>query len=408
MVNSENGFSFQPSLRKNLAKPGPRFGGFLKYNFIGGHNDPDHIPVDGLVRAFSGALASQGRELSIYHMGFGPQGYPPLREFVARKLGRDRSILCSASEILITSGAGQGIDLVNQVLLDAGDTVIIEEFTYWEILTKLKKLNVNYVGCPMDAEGMDTHALGRILEDLKHKGVRPKYILTIPTLHNPTGTTLPMERRRHLLELARAYEVPVFEDECYADLTWEGRAERPLYSLDPRQVIHIGSFSKTLSPAVRVGYLVAAPEIFEHLLAAKQDSGTSSLSQLVVSDFFSKHFSEHVQTVRRGLKEKYEVMAAALHREFAGAVEFVVPDGGMFLWVRFPESFDVRQLIEPARRRNVAFNAGPEWSALPDRGAPYARLCFALPSKQEIEEGIRELAQAYFETRDQVETGAEA
>ena len=136
--------------------------------------------------------------------------------------------------MLITSGSGQAIDLINQVLLEPGDTVILEEFTYGGYLTKLRRIGVNIVGAPLDEDGIRVDALGQILADLKAKGTTPKYICTVPTIQNPTGSIMPLERRREFLAVAAEYGVPIFEDECYADLTWGGMDAPPsLYSLDP-------------------------------------------------------------------------------------------------------------------------------------------------------------------------------
>src|SRR5262249_46032953 len=149
-------------------------------------------------------------------------------------------------------------DLVNQLLLERGDTVILEEFTYGGALTKLKRLGVDIIGAPLDDEGLRLDALGQILDDLARKGTTPKYVYTIPPIQNPPGSIAPRERRHALLDLTRKHGVPVFEDECYADLTWDGSGPSSLFAMDRQQVIHIGSFSKTLAPSLRLGYVVAA------------------------------------------------------------------------------------------------------------------------------------------------------
>ena len=203
-----------------------------------------------------------------------------------------RGISCTAEDVLITSGSGQGLDLVNRVLLNRGDTVILEEFTYGGALTKLQRLGVNVVGAPLDDDGLRIDALGQILDDLRRKGVVPKFIYTIPTVQNPTGSILPVDRRQALLGLAKKHGVPIFEDECYADLTWSPDAPPAIYSMDPSQVIHVGSFSKTLSPALRLGYVVADWAVMSRLVGLKRetDSGTGALEQMVVAEYFSRKF----------------------------------------------------------------------------------------------------------------------
>src|SRR5262249_52869820 len=160
--------------------------------------------------------------------------------------------------------------LVNALLLARGDTVLIEQETYQGSLNRLARLGVNAVGVPLDAGGMRMAALSAALDDLKRRGIRAKYIYTIPTVQNPTGTIMGVERRRELLQLARAHGVPIFEDECYSDLIWDGQRPPALYAMSEHGgVIHIGSFSKSIAPALRVGYVVAPWEVLSRMLPLK-------------------------------------------------------------------------------------------------------------------------------------------
>src|ERR1700722_4396900 len=170
-------FDFTPLLAENLPPPAVKWNGFPKYNFVGGHNDAD-------------VLTREGRTLATYGLASGPQGYRPLREFLAQKLKRNAGISCTADEILITSGSLQALDLVNGILLDRGDTVIVEQASYQGALTRLARLGVNAVGIPLDDGGMRMDVLADVLDDLKSRAVRPKYIYTIPTVQNPTGTIM--------------------------------------------------------------------------------------------------------------------------------------------------------------------------------------------------------------------------
>ena len=182
-------------------------------------------------------MTADGDTVALYNFD-GPQGYRGLRQLVVDKLAERPAITCTVDDVLITSGSGQAIDLVNGLLLERGDTVILEEFTYGGALTKLKRLGVNIIGAPLDDDGLKIDALGQILEDLSRKGTRAKYVYTIPTVQNPTGSILPRQRREELLALTRKHGVPAFEDECYADLTWDGAGPPSLYAMDPQQVIH--------------------------------------------------------------------------------------------------------------------------------------------------------------------------
>ncbi len=393
---NDAGFAYPHRFSRQVPPPAPRWAGNARYNFIGGHNDRALVPIEALIAAAATALRRDGADLALYSMGHGPQGYARLREFVAHKLGRWRGIEAVADDVLITAGSGQGIDLINQVLLEGGDTVILEEFTYQGYLNKLRRLGVNIVGAPLDEDGIRMDALAAILADLKRQGTTPKYICTVPTIQNPTGSIMPLSRRHELLALAREYGVPIFEDECYADLTWGAIADAPpaLYALDPRQVIHIGSFSKTLAPALRLGYMIADWEFLSRVIAIKSagDSGTGALEQMTVAEYFSQHFAEHVEELSRTLKDKLDTMVEAVAREFGTAAEPWLPKGGIFLWLKLPDQVDVRKLLQPALKAGVAFNPGPEWTVDGEANKSRLRLCFGSATKEEIREGVAAFA----------------
>ena len=397
---TDGGFAYSHLFAKDLPPPAPRWTGFPKYNFIGGHNDPVRIPAADLADAATTVLRRRGADLALYNFD-GPQGYRGLRQLVVDKLAQRPAIKCTVEDVLITSGSGQAIDLVNGLLLDRGDTVVLEEFTYGGALTKLKRLGANIIGAPLDDEGLKIDALGRIFEDLGRKRIVPKYVYTIPTVQNPTGSILPRERREALLALTRKHGVPVFEDECYADLTWDGTTGPPsLYAMDPQQVIHIGSFSKTLAPSLRLGYAVAVPEVMSRLVACKReaDSGTGALDQMVVAEYFSQNFQEHVGSLTQTLHGKLDTMVEAVEREFGTAVEKMwKPKGGIFLWLKLPDRVDVTKLVAPAAKAGVVFNPGPEWSCNPGESKSHLRLCFALPSKNDIRAGVAAFARVCFE-----------
>ena len=180
-------FDFTPLLPAGLPAPAARWTGLAKYSFVGGNNDPDGVPVDGLIEAVNAVLRREGKALATYNLAHGPQGYRPLREFLTQKLKRDAGIACTADDILIVSGSLQALDLVNHTLLARGDTVLIEQETYQGALNRLTRLGVHAVGIPLDSDGMRMDALAAALADHKRRGITPKYIYTIPTVQNPTG-----------------------------------------------------------------------------------------------------------------------------------------------------------------------------------------------------------------------------
>jgi 2-aminoadipate transaminase len=386
-------FDFAPLLPAGLPPAAARWTGLAKYSFVGGNNDPDQVPVDGLIDAVNAVLKREGRALATYGLASGPQGYRPLRDFLTAKLKRDAGIACAADDILIISGSLQALDLVNQTLLARGDTVIIERDTYQGALTRLTRLGVNAVGIPLDHEGMRMDALAAALADLRGRGITPKYIYTIPTVQNPTGTIMPETRRAELLKLAQEYGVPIFEDDCYADLIWDGRRPPALYAMSRNaSVIHIGSFSKSIAPALRVGYIVAPWNALSRMLALKTDAGSGALEQMVLAEYCAPHFATHVPKLTRGLRAKLDTLMEALNEQFGTSAEFEDPKGGIFLWVKLPDHVDTMKLYQAALAAGVAINPGPEWSSDKTYAASRLRLCFASPSHGQIREGVAVLA----------------
>ena len=387
-------FDFTPLFPPELPAGSTKWTGAPRYNFTGGNNDADQVPVEGLIAAADAVLRREGRALATYGVASGPQGYRPLRQFLAAKLKRDARISCSFDDILIVSGSLQALDLVNGVLLAKGDTVIVEEDTYQGALTRLARLGVKTVGIPLDRNGMRMDALAAQLANLKRRDIRPKYIYIIPTVQNPTGTIMPEERRIELLKLSEKYRVPIFEDDCYADLTWEEPRPPALHAMSKTGgVIHIGSFSKSIAPALRVGYVVAGWQILSRLLALKTDAGSGALEQMVLAEFCAPHFTEHIPKLRRSLRGKLDVLMETLNEQFGTAAEFDTPKGGIFLWVKLPDSVDTLKLFQSALAAGVAINPGPEWSTNGAHSKSRMRLCFANPSKEEIRQGIATLAQ---------------
>ncbi|MBV9557156.1 MAG: PLP-dependent aminotransferase family protein [Pseudolabrys sp.] len=386
-------FDFGALVPAGSPAPAVKWPGLRKYDFTFGNNDPDGLDVVELKKAVDAALTREGRRLSDYRLQTGPQGFTPLREFLVKKLKRDAAIDCTVDDILLVSGSLQGLDLVNGALLEKGDTVICERDCYEGTINRYLRRGINIVGLPVDKDGMRMDALETTLSDLQKGGVRPKFIYTIATLQNPTSAVLSLERRKTMLALAEQYGVPIFEDDCYCDLTWDGKRPPSIYSLSKSgNVIYMSSFSKTIAPALRVGFIVAPWSLMSRLLPLKTDAGSGGLEQMMLAEYCEKNFVEHVDELRQRFKAKLDTLVGALNEQFGTAAEFDYPPGGMFLWVKLPDNVDAMKLRDAALKASVVINPGPEWSIDKAYSKNRIRLCFASPTHDEIRQGIAVLA----------------
>jgi 2-aminoadipate transaminase len=387
-------FDFAPLLAPGTPAPAVKWNGFPKYNFVGGHNDAKHLPVEALIEAATTVMKREGRTLATYGLNSGPLGYRPLREFLAGKLKGHAGIDCTPDEILITSGSMQGLELVNSLLVAKGDTVLVEQETYGGALTKLAKIGANVIGIPLDDEGLRLDVLRQKLDELKKQGIKPKYIYTIPTVQNPTGAIMGEARRKELIGLAAEHGVMIFEDECYSDLVWSGKRPKSLHALAGGEgVIHIGSFSKSIAPALRVGYIVAKWDVLARILGLKQDAGSGALEQMVLAEFCSRHFKDHVPKLSKALSAKLQTLREALAEQFGTAAEFGDPPGGIYLWIKLPDTVDTTKLAQAALAAGVSLNPGPEWSTDKAYARSRLRLCFANPEPETIRKGVEVLAE---------------
>ena len=303
-----------------------------------------------------------------------------------------------AENILMTSGSLQAMDLVNKSLLNKGDIVLVEAANYAGTLTKLDALGVDYIGIDLDENGMRMDALEAALKDLTAQGCKPKYIFTIPTVQNPTGTVMPVERRHEMLALAKAYDVPIFEDDCYADLVFDRDRPPAIHALDDNnRVIYCGTFSKSIAPALRVGYLVAPWPMMGHILPLKTDAGSGALEQMVLAEFLPKHFDNHVAALLPMLREKAQTLCASLDEHFGATVEYAAPTGGIYLWVTLPSEIDTDRLYHAALRQGVEINPGSQWTVDGNANKNRMRLCFGHPTLDSIRDGVAKLAQVCFE-----------
>ncbi len=386
-------YSFEHILSNTARTCAKPYNGLPKHHFVGGNIDEPTVPIGALSDALVDLLKDEGHHLAKYGMDSGMQGYRPLREQIASML-RDRAgMIVTADEILLTTGSLQAMDLVNKALLNAGDVVLIEAENYAGTLTKLDALGVEYIGIKTDDDGMCPMALRETLTTLQQSGRKPKYIFTIPTVQNPTGTIMPLERRHAILMLAREFDVPIFEDDCYADLVFSGERPPALHALDTDgRVVYCGTFSKTIAPALRVGYLVAKWPLMGHILPLKTDAGSGALEQMLLAKFLPNNFDAHVKNLLPMLEAKAKLLCDALDEYFGSAATYTKPVGGIYLWVTLPDHVDTERLLALAMAEGIEINPGPHWAVDKHANKNKMRICFGHPTHASIKEGIKKLA----------------
>jgi len=360
--------------------------------------DPESFPVEALLDAAQQVLPESGRKLVRYP---DPRGHVPLREAMVERFRKKDGVALPIDRFALTCGSMQAINLVTQTFVQPGDTVITEEYTYSGTLGCLRKYGARLVGIPTDQDGMDVDTLAETLSELRAQNVKPKFIYTIASNQNPTGTNMSVPRRERLIALAREHGVLIVEDDCYADLHFEGEPPpTSIYTLAGfADVVYVGSFSKILGPGVRLGYLSAAEDLLSRVLSLKIDGGTSNLAAFIVGAFLKENLWEHVETVNRAIREKRDTVMEALSQHSPEAFEWWTrPTGGLFIWVKLPDTTDTPRLWQMLDGRGVRLASGRAFHCQ-DQEVPFLRLAFGYPTVADIREGASLIAQCVQECR---------
>ncbi|GIV80251.1 PLP-dependent aminotransferase family protein [Litorilinea aerophila] len=393
-MSANNSFSYEQLFARNAAEPAPlgmpRRG---RYDFAVAYPDPETLPLDELVEGLRQALAEEGRDLAIYHHR---QGYPPLREYVANKLARDRDIHVSPDDIILGDGSSQPIHMIVETLVDPGDVLLTEDFVYSGTLNTMRRFRADIRGVPCDEQGMLPDALEAAIRQARAEGKRVKFIYTVPTFQNPQGWTMPLERRQAMVELAQRYDVPILEDDCYVDLRYEGSDVPSLYALDGTgRVMYVASFSKIIAPGMRLGYMTAPRELLQRALAAKSGGAVNTFAAFAVHRFATGQLHSHIEVINDVQRRKRDAMLAALEEHFGDGVTWSRPQGGLYIWVRLPEQADLVSIRDRVlETEDVGYVPGTAFAADGVSGRNYMRLCFGYNTPEEIQEGIARLAAA--------------
>ncbi len=356
-------------------------------SFGGGLPNPEAFPLEDLKLVFEELL----HEDNTPSLQYGPtNGDPLLRKALATMMA-GRGIPAQADQIIVTHGAQQALELFGRVFLDPGDIAMVTQPTYLGIFTAISVYQPEYHGVPTDEEGILTDVLEEELRALAMDHLRPKFLYVVPTFHNPTGVTMSLRRRRALVDLSAEYEIPIIEDDPYYDLRFEGETIPPIASLDKEGwVIYLGSFSKVLAPAFRVGFAHGPADLVNKMSLAKQgvDLFTNGFGQRVAERYLSLGMmKKHIPKIRKLYRHKRDIMLESLEASWPEETSWTHPKGGMFLWATVDPDIDTKALLPKAASRGVIYVPGHGFYA----GAPetnHMRLNFSFSSDDAIRKGI--------------------
>ncbi|MGD9345671.1 MAG: PLP-dependent aminotransferase family protein [Candidatus Aminicenantes bacterium] len=366
-------------------------------SFAGGLPYPGLFPVDELKDIVSTVLDREGAQA----LQYGPtEGDPRLIDCLVQWMRNHERAEVDRDYFLVCSGAQQALDLIGRVFIDPGDPIIMGLPTYLGAIQAFKSYRANLIGVPVDKEGMDVERVGEILKEYAEKGSKIKFIYIVPDFQNPAGVTMSLERRKRLLDLCYEYDTVTIDDSPYRDLRYEGEPLPMVGPMDKRgYAFSVHTFSKIFSPGPRLGWIVANPAIMDKLVMAKQpaDLCTSSFTQAILYEFINRDLLKpHIAKTVNYYRKKQKAMLEALERYMPkdAGIDWTHPEGGLFLWMCLPEQLDADALFPKAIEKKVAYVMGSAFHF--DRsGKNTLRLNFSYPSEEQIDEGIKRLAELF-------------
>jgi 2-aminoadipate transaminase len=363
-------------------------------SFAGGLPDPSTFPKEDIAQIASEVILKYGDKA----LQYGPtKGSAYFIEAVKEFSVRHGVKVTDSDDIIVTVGSQESLYLIGKTLANPGDYIVTEEPTYLGAIQAFRGSQVRFLTAPIDENGLRTDKLEEVLKKAKDQGIKPKYIYVIPTSHNPAGTTMPMDRRKHLLELAEQYDLLVVEDDPYGFITFEEIDIKPLKTLDESgRVIYLSTASKIFSPGMRLGWTIGPSPIIAKMELLKQgiDLHTPTLTQYIAAEMFKRGVVDrNIPRIKKLYREKRDAMLQALEQYMPEGTRWTRPVGGLFIWVWLPEKINARKLLTKALEYGVAFVPGD--SFYPNGGGENTmRLNFSYPTPEQIDEGIRRLAKA--------------
>ncbi len=381
-------FSTRAKLAGDGAEWAPEPDGTISLAY--GFADPEHFPVKELVEATAEILAEDVNGA----LNYGPT-YPGLVKLVVNRMHARGVTQASPQNVLISYGSSQILALLPQILVDPGDTVIVEGPCFMGAVRSFQEAGAKIETVNVLEDGMDIDALEAMLADLKSRGIHPKFIYTTPTFQNPTGTLMPLANRKRLVALAAQYGVLIVEDDAYGDLRFEGDALPPLIALDTQGwVINVGTFSKILAPGVRMAWTCAPEAIIKRLLKFKVEGSSGPFLTRLVERFASDgKLESHIGELNTNYRHKRDVMVAAITEHFPADVRYAIPMGGFFIYCYLPADLPAPKVIAAGRTHGVSCLPGLGCYAN-GQGTHEIRLAFSYQSVDNIIEGIRRLGAA--------------
>lgn len=357
-------------------------------SFAGGHPDPALFPVEELAASTESAFQKYGSKLLQYGIS---EGFTPLREKIFERYYKNINYSLNPENILITTGSQQALDLIGKVFINPGDSILIERPGYLGAIQAFSLYEPNLVGIPLEDDGLNPESLKNIFTN-----VDPKFLYSNPTFQNPTGKTLPLEKRKRIAEILRKENCVFIEDNPYGEIRFDDEILPSVQSFYPEGTISLGTFSKTLTPGFRVGWICAPKEIMDRLLIAKQASDLHSnlLSQIVLDEYLNRYdLNAQIEKTRSSYRIKKECMEEFLNRYMIDFADWVSPKGGMFFWLKLKRSIRSMDLFDAAIANNVAFVPGiPFYANEPELDT--MRINFSHSSLEAIEKGIIRISES--------------
>lgn len=374
------------------------------YDFAVGQTNPETFPVEAFKAA---AIRAIDLEHDMFNKYPGALGHAGLRQAMAERESQREGVAVSPDQIILTNGSMQAVTLAGQTFMqDKGDIVITEEFTYSGTINAYKGIGLTMVGVAMDEHGMRMDGLRETLSRLDDAGTLPRFIYTLTTYQNPTGTVMPEARKRELIDIAARYDLPVVEDNCYGDVHFEGTKVPSMFAMDdsPNQV-YIGSLSKILAPGIRLGYVLAKEPVLSQIASRRFDAGSNYFAASVAAQFYKQGIWAHCEASNPVLKHKRDLVIAGLREHADDVAVWSEPVGGLFMWVRLPDDIDMAKLLRVANERGFYFAPGAAFH-VERKPVPYIRLAFGHVPDDAIVEGIPVLTQSIREARTSNEAKA--